>query len=474
MIMFTLIACGEDENTDTRTWSHEKLMSGAFLEEPENTDGMIIAHLTGDAYRMGYQHGVLLKDELYEVMNYLKTDLIWGAAIALLDKDYAELENHSLAYHADNISYQFVKDECEGMIAGSGGIVEYDVCIAMNSVCFVLEHLYPLIGGQPPICSGFAATNEATKDGKLYHGRNLDWDAMDFILDYPTMFVCKPKSGLAYANVGWPMWVSALTGMNEKGISVESNENMTENNKNYTGRSHLQMLKRVLNECSTLDEALALIESEPHAAGEIFLISDGKTKEAAVVEMNGNRAVYRKLNADGSVVNSQGESFDYSNVVFLTNHFEDPAIINEQSRTSDFDDMQDNSVARYTRLLERLTGTSRGDYTAPSTYAGGYSYGNIDLQESIYILRDPKDMRTRDNLPCTEYLVKHSVGNNHNVQSFVFVPEDMQFWVASGWDEECGKNVLYNPYIGYDLNELLNGNHSGALGYKDPDYKAYD
>lgn len=479
IIFVIAIGCEDELSNNTRTWPPDELIKEShFIEPSTDTDEQKILYLTGDDYRMGYQHGYWLKQELTEVATFLDTDIVWKAAITLIDIPRSEFDDQSLKELAYNITYDTVMDHCEGIADGSDGAFSVDLCVEMNSVCWILEHLYAIIGGQPPMCSGFVAANEATEGGdlagKLIHGRNLDWDAMDFILDYPILFVHKPDKGFSYVNMGWPGQVAVLTGMNEHGISVENNENMTENNKNITGRSHLQMFLKVLREASTIDEAIAILNSEPHGTGEICLLSDGKTREAAAIEMNGNRIAIRRMDAEGNVTDHSGNDLGYDNVIWITNHFEDSTIFSEQSRTTDLNDMQDNSVARYTRLQERLTGTSRAGYTAPATYEEGFAYGNIDLEEAAYILRDPKDMRTRTNLPCTEYLTNHSVGNNHNVQSFLFVPEDLHMYVAAGWDDECGQNVLYNPYIGYDLNELFNGQHTGSLGYIDPDYKSYE
>ena len=44
---------------------NENSLNGGWLEE---RDGVKIIHLTGSSYDMGYQHGVLLKDEIQENM----------------------------------------------------------------------------------------------------------------------------------------------------------------------------------------------------------------------------------------------------------------------------------------------------------------------------------------------------------------------------------------------------------------------
>ena len=42
--------------------------------------------------------------------------------------------------------------------------------------------------------------------------------------------------------------------------------------------------------------------------------------------------------------------------------------------------------------------------------------------------------------------------------------------MAAGWDDEC-VNPIYNPYIGFDLNDLFSGTYTeGLVPTHDPDY----
>lgn len=454
---------------DTRLWTHEQLMRNAWLQEPDNTDGLQIVYLEGDDYRIGYQHATLIKDQILESLDWILSDPLWG--VGLVFAETYLIEGKTIFEWVEMNTYDSIKDQCEAMVEVGEDMVEVDFCLTINSINYVLEHIMSVL----PVsyeCSGFAAANEATVDGKLLHGRNLDWDAMKPIIDYPTLFIVNPDDGYTYANIGWPAWASVLTGINEHGISVELNEDGTDA-KDLYATPHIQLLLKVLREASTLDEAIAIIEAADHGTAELFLIADGKTNEAIVVETNAEVITYRRLYSDGTVKDSEGTALDYENVIMVTNHSEDPAMEAYQ-KPSNLENMNNNSVARYTRLLERLTGKSRGPYASLGASAYNNSYGNIDVEEAISILRDPTDMRDRTAVPCNDATVYHSVGNNHNVMSMVFVPEDLHLWLATGEDEECGTNVLYNPFIGYDLNELFAGKkHTGSLPIYDPDYTTY-
>jgi hypothetical protein len=136
--------------------------------------------------------------------------------------------------------------------------------------------------------------------------------------------------------------------------------------------------------------------------------------------------------------------------------------------------MSRNSVTRYARLSERLTGKSYSPHPDLASDAADYAHGKIDVELAIDILRDPVDLRPENErkcFPCTEHSSgSWAVGNNHNVQSLVLVPEDFTFWLAAGWDDEC-ENPVYNPFIGFDMDELLLGEHNPqGLPTYDPPY----
>jgi hypothetical protein len=93
---------------------------------------------------------------------------------------------------------------------------------------------------------------------------------------------------------------------------------------------------------------------------------------------------------------------------------------------------------------------------------------------AIDIMRDPTDLRPGSNrqcFPCDKFENQSwAIGNNYNVSSHVFLPEELKFFTAAGWDEEC-RNPVYNPYVGFDLNELFNGTYTeGLVPTYDPDY----
>lgn len=69
-------------------------------------------------------------------------------------------------------------------------------------------------------CSFFGAWGSRTMGGKLYTGRNLDWEADTGVATYKVISVYHVTGTHAYASVSFAGLTGAIAGMSEKGITV--------------------------------------------------------------------------------------------------------------------------------------------------------------------------------------------------------------------------------------------------------------
>ncbi len=461
-----LLSCcgpGSGRPEDPRKWTHEQLMEGARLLSPSWANRIKILYVGGRSYQMGYQHGTLLKEELRRHYEELEGDPLWYSATTLaMTKGPDESGKTYVDYSVEN-ALDFVREECEGM-ADAAGHMTRDECIGMNSLLWVLDDMLPRyapgLGGMLS-CSQFAAAEGATVDGTLLHGRNMDWLAVDTVMQNPVLVVRRPEGGLVHVIMVWPGMVGGLTGMSEAGVAIGINDaGCKEEHRDPVGIAPLQMATKILAEARTMEEVNAVIESSDHASCQIFLVSHGPSRSASVFEMS------------ASGVGSRG--LDETGVLYTTNHFVQPDTLPYQEGYTNLENLETNSISRYTRLSERLCGESLPPHPGLAPDAPDYAYSKIDVEVAIDLLRDPLDLRPDQNrfcFPCTEYQDGGwALGNNHNLQSFVMAPEDLRFWMAAGWDDEC-VNAIYNPFIGFDLNDLLDGDpNSDLVPSYDPPY----
>jgi hypothetical protein len=130
-------------------------------------------------------------------------------------------------------------------------------------------------------CSGFAVFNSATKDGKLYHGRVLDYMTTIGLQDAATTFIVKPEGYLSFANVGYAAFIGSVSGMNTKAISLGEMGGKGEGH--WDGVPMATLMRRALEECSTLEEVMQLWTESPRTCEYYYVFADGKTNEAVGV-----------------------------------------------------------------------------------------------------------------------------------------------------------------------------------------------
>lgn len=463
-LLFVLVtvmsSCTSDDEPliDARMMTHEQLMNGSTLIEPDDTNGIRIAVLSGQPYQMGYQHGAMLMSELTEFRQAVDDDLVWNTFLFLATEVGPDESMNYIEYATEN-GLPSVVDECEGIVEGSEHAFEMEHCILMASITYIIEDLVPrhfpgirdMLG-----CSGVIAMDDATTDGRMLHTRNLDYLAVDTIMENPMIFVRRPTEGYRHVNVGWPGQAAILTGMNEHGLAGEINENYcpSESFRDMTGMPPQQQLVDILARAQNLDEAEAIVAETEQASCQLFVISHGPSRRGAVFEVWAQD--YRTRTLGGT---------ETGDVLFATNHFEHPES-SEAQEPRDIVDLLDNSVSRYYRLSERLLGTSLPPHADLEPSAPDFVYGRLDVETAIDVMRDPIDLRPdqdRKMFPCSEYLDGNwALGNNHNIHSVIMIGETLELWMAAGWDAEC-TNPIYNPFVGFDLSSLFDGAYDAAV-----------
>ena len=126
------------------------------------------------------------------------------------------------------------------------------------------------------------ALGSATADGRLIHGRNLDWtDYGGRLTGTLVVLDCAPTDGMRTVLLVWPGMIGSLTGTNEKGLTVAFNQLGVSTG---TGEPLFLLLRRVLDESEGLDGALALLEQAPVTADGAIVLSDARGDDAACVE----------------------------------------------------------------------------------------------------------------------------------------------------------------------------------------------
>ncbi|MEE9382204.1 MAG: C45 family peptidase [Nannocystaceae bacterium] len=248
---------------------------------------------------------------------------------------------------------------------------------------------------------------------RLIVGRTLTVDLGDAFEADRMVTIHRPDGKYPFASVGWPGLVGVVTGINARGIVAAINPARTDDPEE-SGVPWPLVLRQVLEEADTLDQAIQIIRHVPLRTAGIVLLGDGPARRAVVMEASPR--------ADGSRRLLRGED---DSVVWATNH-----LLREQ-----FDrDAQNHRIKistasgiRYERLGELLT--------AP---------GAFDQARALSILRD------RQGANSTELGLgnRTAIENLLSSQAVIIDATSMVMWVGEG-PSALGR------FRSFDLRQLL-------------------
>lgn len=242
-----------------------------FLEE---VDGYRVLHVKGTPYAMGYQQGALLRDDIRENVHFLfdvksKELRVEMAGITLANpkKIIAGIVETQRKF----IPERFF-EEMKG-IADGAGMDAQDIVIAN----FIPELFH---------CSGFALCSSATKGGKLYHGRILDYGCDWRLQDHAVLTVAEPAGKIPFLNVTYAGFIGSVTGMNAERISI--GEMGGGGMGHWDGIPMALLVRMALEEADGLDRAVAIFRDNPRTCEYYYVIADGESNNAVGMEASWN------------------------------------------------------------------------------------------------------------------------------------------------------------------------------------------
>ena len=259
----------------------------------EDNDGYRVLHLKGTPYEMGYQHGSLLRDDIRENVHYLfdvkgKELKIELAGLKLLDPK--RVISGIVAQQKKHIPARFF-EELQGIADGSGMDVQ-DIIVAN----FIPELFH---------CSGFALSGSATKDGTLYHGRILDYGCDWKLQEHAVLTVAEPAGKIPFVNVTYAGFVGSVTGMNAEKVSI--GEMGGKGLGHWDGVPMAFLVRMVLEEAKSLDQAVAVFRDHPRTCEYYFVIADGKNGKGVGMEASWDTFSVVQMGREQSQASRGGE-----------------------------------------------------------------------------------------------------------------------------------------------------------------------
>ncbi len=224
-----------------------------------------VVHFYGTPEEIGKQHAALLGPQIrwiYE--NYVPAVI---EAARMMEPVY-EFGKPMLAKMPEAR-----RVELKALAAAAG--VEYETA--------AIVQMFPdLLKAVSPACTSFAAGPAATANRHVLYARNLDFPSFGILEQVTCVQVYHPKGGRAFAVIGYPGLIGVINGVNDRGLAVAAHQVF------WTGldreaEPYLIMLRRVLEECGTVEEGVRLLKAARHPVHNNYMLVD-RAGNLAVVE----------------------------------------------------------------------------------------------------------------------------------------------------------------------------------------------
>ena len=257
-------------------------------------------------------------------------------------------------------------------------------------------------------CTSFAAWDSKTLDGQLLLGRNFDFYAGDKFAEEKIIAFINPDKGHKFMMYTWPGMIGAVSGMNEKGITVTINAGQTKIP--LIAKTPITLVAReILQYAENTVQAIEIARKREVFVSEAIMVGSASERKAILIEVSpGNIGVYDVEN---------------SNQLICSNHFQSEIYAEDKRNLKAI--AESHSVYRYKRMEELL---AQNDALTPRK-AAGILRNKEGLNDAKLGLGNEKALN--------QLLAHHGV---------IFKPEEGKVWVSA------------NPYqlgafVAYDLDE---------------------
>ncbi|HTE27118.1 C45 family autoproteolytic acyltransferase/hydolase [Flavitalea sp.] len=309
-----------------------------------------------------------------------------------------------------NVSEEY-KDEIYGVSASASDNYEYigskyqrilnyhaahDIGHALQSMA--------LVG-----CTSFGTWNDQSEDSTMIIGRNFDFYVGDKFAEDKIVAFYNPANGYKLMTVTWGGFVGAVSGMNEKGITITINAAKTDL---PTGSATPVSLvaREILQYAKNIEEAIAITRKRKMFVSESFLVGSAADNKAVVIEKT----------PDSLDVYDPGKNY-----IVCANHFQSKGLGHLKSNEQQI--QESASLYRYKRLMQLLDNN-----------------GKNTVEKTVNILRDRKGINNADIGMGNEKAINQLIAHH----SIVFEPKKLIVWVStSPWQ--------LGQYIAYDLNKVF-------------------
>ncbi len=259
-------------------------------------------------------------------------------------------------------------------------------------------------------CTAFGAWADKTDDNTLLIGRNFDFYVGDAFAEDKLINFVKPKEGYKLMMVSWAGMIGAVSGMNEKGLTVTLNAAKSEIPSSSATPISL-VAREILQYAKNIDEAFEIAKKRKTFVSESILIGSLEDNSTATIEKTPSKTeLFISPNSD---------------YIICANHYQGKAFENDKINIENIE--KSSSNYRFKHLTQLIN-----------------QYPKISVEDAAKILRNRNGLNEKNigmgNEKSLNQLIAH--------HSVIFKPAKLQVWISTN-PFQLGK------YICYDLNKVF-------------------
>lgn len=409
------------EKIDTiRTRHNDSLFTIGKNSLSKNEFGIWELYLEGDALERGLVNGSLSR----ELMHKQEKAIMDKIGSLVPSNSYQNFLSKVIAWFNRKM-HQYVPEEYKQEIYGISrfAMPEYNnfappyvralYLHGAHDIGHALQDLM-LVG-----CTSFAAWDSKTEDGQLLLGRNFDFYAGDEFAEEKIAAFINPSEGHKFMMYTWGGMIGAVSGMNEKGITVTIN----------AGKSKIPLLaktpislvaREILQYADNTTEAIEIAKKREVFVSESIMVGSATERKAILIEVSPhNFGVFEVTN---------------SNQLICSNHFQSEAYSTDKRNKKAIE--ESHTAYRFDRMEELLA----SETALNPAKAAEILRNREGLQDSNIGLGNEKSIN--------QLLAHHGI---------IFKPEERMVWISA------------NPYqmgafVSYDLRKAFEKFEKGNDG----------
>jgi hypothetical protein len=312
-------------------------------------NGVPVLNVAGTPEEIGAQIGVLTAKPLQRLVHFPRA-LMNTVGLGWLTPQVVKLSNAFLPHFPPDYRQELAS-------IAQHSHVDMDLAVLGNTLFDILK-----VAG----CSTLIVEPGRSATKAPLFGRNLDYPTMGFLHHYSLVTVYRPKGKHAFVSVGFPGMVGCLSGMNDAGLAVATLEVYEARDKSprldFKGTPYALCFRRLLEECTTVEEAERLLRSMKRTTMNNLAVCD--QDGGVVFEITSTHVVVRRPVDD---------------ICACTNHFRTPELATATPKEL----ASPRNCARFL-VLEKARQMPLLDLAAVASKLHGTNQGELTLQTMIF------------------------------------------------------------------------------------------